>query len=188
LLVAILSRTKVGKFSCNRRTYKTLPYYKNFLRTETQIIIFYLALSYTIIAFIYYLFTPISKIKKSKGTAIFNLFKRTIKGIYYYVKFFNKKNSFPKIKKQEKTALLFTTVKIFFLPIMLNFFFNNYFSIKDQLPNLTNLGSLFSINTFNFTLFPFLLTLIFLIDTLWFSFGFVVVKNISFFTIAFFCF
>ncbi len=55
---------------------------------------------------------------------------------------------------------------------MLNFFFANYYSIKNQLPNI--LSSLFTIETFNFLWFPFLLTLIFLIDTLWFSFGYAI--------------
>ena len=55
---------------------------------------------------------------------------------------------------------------------MLNFFFSKYHAIKYQLPNLLNSGNLLTIDGFNFLIFPFLLILIFLIDTLWFSFGY----------------
>jgi hypothetical protein len=55
---------------------------------------------------------------------------------------------------------------------MLNFFLDNYFSLKSQLPALIQTSSLFSLNGFNFTIFPFLLALFFLIDTLWFAFGY----------------
>ena len=154
--------------------YNTNHYYLNFLRPETQTTIFYLALAYTVFGFFYYLFTPSKKVRDSKGHVIFKALVRVSREFYHYIRFFNTKTRkpLPKIEKHEKTALLFIIVKIFFLPIMLNFFFANYNSIKNQLPQLLNISTLFSIDTFNFILFPFLLASIFLIDTLWFSFGY----------------
>ncbi|HIJ98779.1 TPA: DUF1295 domain-containing protein [archaeon] len=140
--------------------YTLLPYYQEFLRHETKTILFYLALAYTSLGFLYYYYTPKEKIRPSKGILIFNAIKKS---------FSEKKLSFD---KTEKTALLFIIVKFFFLPIMLNFFLDNYFSVKSQLPNLIQTSSLFSLNGFNFTIFPFLLALFFLIDTLWFAFGY----------------
>ena len=131
--------------------YRILPYYANFLKQDTQTTIFYLALGYTILGFIYYLFVPENKIRETKGTIIFNSITRLIKEFYYYIKYFKRvKSPFPKLEKKEKTAILFVIVKIFFLPIMLNFFFANFFSFKNQINNLDNLISLLNINSFNF--------------------------------------
>lgn len=154
--------------------YKLLPYYSSFLRQESQAAILYLALTYTILAFCYYLFLPLTKVKESKGMIIFTAIKKFLKELYYWLKYLPTKikSPFPRLTKKEKVSLLFIIVKIFFLPIMLNFFFNNLAIFKNQLPNLANPFSLLSTSGFNFILFPFLLTLIFLIDTLWFSFGY----------------
>lgn len=152
--------------------YRISRYYSDFLRKETQITLLILALSYTIIAFIYYLLTPEQKISPSKGFLIFRFFEKISRKIYCYLRNILIIENFQKITKEEKTAILFVIVKIFFLPIMLNFFFGNFFSLKNHLPNLLNLNSLFTINNFNSVIFPFLLATIFLLDTLWFSFGY----------------
>lgn len=152
--------------------YQKSDYYTNFLRPETQTTLFCIAIIYTIIGLFYYLLIPKEKIKPSKGTIIFTALKRILRWIYYTARYFNiKKIKSPRIKKQEKITALFILVKIFFLPIMINFSFNNLNVIKNQIPNLFS-NSLFSIQAFNLILFPFLLTAIFLIDTLWFSFGY----------------
>lgn len=135
--------------------YKTLPYYNSFIRQDTLKTLLYLCLAYTILAFFYYLLIPFNKIKETKGTSI-------LKAIQH----------FPSLEKEEKTAVFFVIVKIFFLPIMLNFFFSNLNSFKLQLVNFSNPLSLLTINSFNLVIFPFLLTTIFLVDTLWFSFGY----------------
>lgn len=139
--------------------YKSFSYYQNFLRQESYTILFYLALAYTTIGFSYYLFAPSEKIKTTKGQLIFSLLSKTFK------------LKFKKITKQEKVALLFVVVKIFFLPIMINFVFNNFYSVKGNLANIS-ISYISSINGFNTLFFPFALSLIFLIDTLWFSFGY----------------
>jgi len=135
--------------------YKTLPFYVNFIKKDSLNTIFYLALAYTIVAFFFYLFTPYHKVKETKGTLILKAIK-----------------NFPSLNKEEKTAILFVIVKIFFLPIMLNFFFSNLGSFRYQIPNISNTA--FSIEGFNLILFPFLLTTIFMIDTLYFAFGYAV--------------
>jgi len=142
--------------------YRLLPYYKNFLRTETQIILLSLALIYTTLGFVYYLFVLPEKIKETKGSQIFNLLKKLL----------NCKTS--KIDSKEKTAFLFVIVKIFFLPLMINFFLNNFFSLKNQLPNLNYFSAVSPTDAFNLIIFPLILTLIFFADTLWFTFGYTV--------------
>ncbi|MFH1585245.1 MAG: hypothetical protein ABIB79_00575 [archaeon] len=139
--------------------YNINNYYSNFIRDDSYTTIFYLALGYTTIGLFYYSAIPFNRIKNSKGTLIFNALKRIVRGKF-------------KLEKIEKVAILFIIVKIFFLPIMLNFFFQNFNSVKSQLPNLLSFSSASIIPAFNLILFPFLLTLIFMIDTLWFSFGY----------------
>jgi len=156
--------------------YNTNSYCKNFLREETQITLIYLAIVYTIFGLIYYLWKSEDKIHDTKGTIIFRALKRTLKEGDNYLKAFNSKvkKPLPKIEKHEKNTLLFLLVKIFYLPIMLNFFFANYSSIRNQIPNLLDLNSIFTMTSFNILIFPFLLTAIFLVDTLWFSFGYAI--------------
>lgn len=148
--------------------YKSASYYMSFLRPETYSVLFYLALAYTILGFFYYLFIPISRLHDTKGLLFFRSLKRISKGIISKVKY---RYPFPQLTKQEKNALLFTLVKFFFLPLMLNFFFSNFFSFTNQIPNL-RLTHLLTIQGFNLVIFPFLLTTIFMIDTLWFAFGY----------------
>lgn len=133
--------------------YNSFRYYKNFLRPDTQLILLTLAITYTVLGFTYHI-TSKKQIPDSKGKL-----------------FFTGLTKLSKMNKQEKNAILFTLVKFFFLPIMLNFFLNNFYSIKYQISNLTT-QSFLSISNFNNILFPFLLALIFLIDTLWFAFGY----------------
>lgn len=139
--------------------YKAFSYYQNFLRQETYSTIFYLALAYTILGFFYYFFVKFEKIKTTKGELVFRFLFKTIK------------LKFRQITKQEKIALLFVLVKIFFLPIMLNFLLNNFYAFKNQFSQIT-LDSIISVSGFNNLFFPLALTSIFFIDTLWFSFGY----------------
>jgi hypothetical protein len=78
-----------------------------------------LASIYTICGFFYYVFIPLEKINDGKGTIIFRALKRISKDTVGYFIFLNTKTKkpFPKIERHEKTAFLFTIVKIFFLPI-----------------------------------------------------------------------
>ncbi|MBU1200055.1 DUF1295 domain-containing protein, partial [Patescibacteria group bacterium] len=74
------------------------------------------------------------------------------------VSFFNKK----KINKQQGVAILFGLVKIFYTPLMLNFFFSNFYAV-------TGISWL----SFDFRAdYTKLLSVIFMIDTLYFAFGY----------------
>jgi len=88
--------------------------------------------------------------------------------IYTLTGFVKSFNSNEKIKN----SILFMIVKIFFLPIMINFTVQNLNFVKNQWPSLISHSSLLNLESFNLIIFPFLLALIFLIDTLWFSLGY----------------
>ena len=157
--------------------YKILPYYSDFLRTETITALFYLALAYTILGFLYHAFIS-KEIKETRGSIFFKSISRFCIDSYKYLRSLRKKahSHSPTLEKHEKTTILFVLVKIFFLPLMLNFAFGNLTSAKRQLIEIFegSLSSLLSIDSFNFAIFPLLLTLIFFIDTAYFAFGYAI--------------
>ncbi len=155
--------------------FRTNTFYSRFLRSDTQSILLVIAIAYSILGLAYYLYIPPSKNTQSKGSLIARAISRTSHDSAKYLAFLfsKKKHPLPKISKQEKTAFLFIAVKVFFLPLMLNFFLNNYFAIKNSIVNnAANIHSLFTIAGFNGSLFPLLLSAIFLFDTAWFAFGY----------------
>jgi|SRR3989344_1650723 len=158
--------------------YKFNDYYREFIMAETKTAILYLTLSYTILALPFYLISPYEKLKDSKGLLVFRAIKKIALGTTRYLANIRSSyKSFPKIEHQEKTAILFIFVKLFFLPLMLNFFFSNLNNVIANKEIITNFFSLFSVESFNYTLFPFLLSLIFMIDTLYFAFGYIFEAN-----------
>jgi len=143
--------------------YKYNPYYKNFLLPLTQSTLFYLALAYTVIGLFFYIILPIERIPRSKGLIIFNALKRTLKDTGKYLKSFTQDmvHPAPRIERHEKVAILFILVKLYFLPIMLNFMFGNYEAVKSGLGTLPGLSTLLTINSFNSIIFPLLISLVF---------------------------
>ncbi len=154
--------------------YRYSSFYSNFLSQKTQTTILALAVIYTISGFFYYLLKSPEKIIESKGTILFRALKRSIKEVFNLLRIFNTNTNkkFPKFDKKEKTAFLFLVVKIFFLPLMLNFLFGNFSSAKNNLTNISEISQFTNIYTFNDLIFPFIISAIFFLDTLWFSFGY----------------
>lgn len=151
--------------------YRSLDYYTNFLRKDTQAIIILLAIIYTSINLIDGIFYSKRKKENSKGQAIFEVLKITIKNLISIIKN-------PQIKKlkdinqKQKNLSLFVLVKFFFLPLMLNFLLGNFYSVKNGISELPTITTLINLNSFNQLIFPILISLIFFIDTLYFAFGY----------------
>ena len=130
--------------------FRYAPYYQKTLASSAQSTLLCLYFGYLILAPFYYFFFA----KKSSKSKPF----LALRGICRLAaRFFNKKTS-GKISKEEKVALLFILVKLFFLPTMINFFYGN----------INELSSIIK----NFGWYPFALTLIFAVDTLVFAFGY----------------
>jgi protein-S-isoprenylcysteine O-methyltransferase Ste14 len=146
--------------------YFTNNYYATFLRAETKTIIFYLIVAYTAGGFLYYLLTIGERQPVSKGLLIIRGMVRTMR---YGISLFRNTAQAP--THEERTAILFGIVKVFFLPLMLNFLF---FNIGDLVRNFAILREMefVSTHTFNTTIFPLLIALIFTVDTLYFAFGY----------------
>ena len=130
--------------------FRYLPYYNNYLSSTTQQTLLYAFLSFIILSPFYYL--TFSKNYSTNKPFLF------IRGCYKYFKNLLRTNEHFKLEKEEKVAFLFILVKLFFLPLMINFFYSNFnhlIYLKDH-----------------FNLYAFTLTLIFTLDTLIFAFGY----------------
>ena len=138
--------------------YRNAEYYVNFLSYETQGTILLLAASYTVLGFFFYLRRK-GVFTKTKGWLIFSFIKKVAS-----------RPLKSGTTKEERTAVLFAFVKFFYLPLMLNFFYGNAFAVIDGLRELS--FSVFSIPYFNNVWFPFLVTLVFAVDTAYFAFGY----------------
>jgi len=154
--------------------YRTNKYYSSWLSSETQSALIWLALAYTLIGFIFFVIFSFRKEKESRGLTLIRILKRLLRDTHNYIHNFTSKpnHPLPKIDPKEKTILLFVLVKIFFLPLMLNFFFDNIHSVAAHFTNWQNISLLFSISSFNTILFPLLLSLLLTIDTSFFIFGY----------------
>lgn len=135
--------------------FRHFPYYKNTLNPSTQQALLYLYIGYAVFTPAYYFFFQAGS---AQGRPY--LFLKGVKNLINYAASGNPKYA---IGKDEKTAILFMLVKLFFLPTMVDFFFGN-------------LGS-FAYNLKNFEWYSFALISIFTVDTLIFAFGYAFESN-----------
>jgi protein-S-isoprenylcysteine O-methyltransferase Ste14 len=117
---------------------------------------------------------PTEKIKESRGLMIIKGIKSLCAGAWVYLKrlTYTPALEFPKLAAQEKTVVLFALVKLFFLPMMLNFLFENFESFKHGFMAIGSSGHPFSLQAFNQYIFPVMLTFLFFIDVAYFTFGY----------------
>ncbi len=130
--------------------FNFVPYYNNYLMQKTQKYLLFLYISYLVLGPIYnFFFTTEHSTNKSY------LFLQGIGRLI--VKFPN--YNVMRLNNNEKVAFLFMGVKLFFLPLMLNFLLQNFNSILND--------------PFPLWSYPFILTFIFTLDTAIFAFGYV---------------
>ncbi|MDI6721347.1 MAG: methyltransferase [Candidatus Aenigmarchaeota archaeon] len=134
--------------------YSTNSYYVGFLRAETQAVLFYLFAAYAILALPFYLSFPPHL---SKGRVV-------LRGI---VRYFREGN----LESEEKVVMLFIAVKFFYIPLMLNFVFDNAFGMNSSARNFSVQPTIEE-TIINYT-YPLALSLLFFIDTAFFTFGYI---------------
>jgi len=154
--------------------YRTNRYYIGFLRQDTQDALLYLALAYTILGLLIYVLLPLKDLQESKGSIVIKTLRRLFKDTRVYLNNFTSNPDLPspEVDHHGKTAILFTLVKLFFLPLLLNFFFGNYSHSVEVLQVLLSDGREISIDSFNQFIYPFLMSLFFAIDTAYYAFGY----------------
>lgn len=154
--------------------YATNKYYLSFLRPETKISLILLAVAYVIFGTIFYVVVPIERLKRSKGAVVIRTLGRMVSDLIAYLRRFTDEPQaeLPRISHEEKTALLFALVKVFFIPIMLNFFFADLEVVRYYFPLWAHGHFVLNEAIFTTTAFPFLLNLLFCVDTSFFIFGY----------------
>ncbi len=153
--------------------YTENHYYKTLLLPQTAGLLFWAAVIYSLwLLGVLLIGGPQSK---SKGLFILTTLSRFGKEFFAYTRSLGKdgEKPLPTLSHQEKTALLFLLVKIFFLPLMLNFMIGNLSTFYMYYSRLS-LAELPSSKYFIAVSYPLLLNLIFLIDTLIFTFGYLI--------------
>lgn len=152
--------------------YTQNNYYQGFVSAETLLLLKTLFATYVIVSL------PI-QILQDKGSV--HKPSLAIKGFYLLVtktfmsfsySFLDKKYPKFSLDKQTKTAILFSLVKFFYVPLMLNFFFANYQGFLGYFYSNSqwNMVRLFNFND----LYGFGLSFVFTFDTLFFAFGYLV--------------
>lgn len=159
--------------------YLNNKYYQQDLSIETKTSFKLILIFYVVYGFIYNFFMPLNKLNRSKG---FELTLALKKALLYVKKLANKnhyqnplhKEELNKSKpsKAEKNIMLFSLVKIFFLPIMINFFFINYTWLHNAFIEWQKQNFAVSIISFNNYIYPLLVAIFIITDVSFFIFGY----------------
>lgn len=157
--------------------YSYLPYYHNYLTASTMDALRDLAIIYTLGApAAYYQAAKKRALEPSRAYLALCTLGRLASGYKTYLAKLVSKAFYPApaISAQERTNLLFMIVKLFFLPLMLNFLFDNLSGIRHGIDNLNAQGASLSLSNFNAILYPLIFSILLLIDTAYFSFGYAI--------------
>jgi protein-S-isoprenylcysteine O-methyltransferase Ste14 len=155
--------------------YKTSRYYSSYLSTDAQKTLITFYVFYIIAAIPLELLLPPERRRlEGKGLVALRASLRYVRDAWRYLSQFplHREHS-PTISFREKTAILFLLVKIYYLPIMVNFTFGNWNTMMEHWQNLS--GATGNINDLLLgAAFPFVIALFLLIDTVIFTFGYTI--------------
>lgn len=168
--------------------YKYSPFYEKFIKPESYTVIKHLIYIYAVLGFPYFLLTKSGSIKENRLYILLSCFIQILKrAVHLIIRaepwVFKEKEIFEKSEPLKlhpnfKVFLLGFIVKIFYLPIMLNFFFEHFFFLRDRIEHITISPSTYtrlSRTEFIFeVLYGFIYQSMFLIDCLFYSFGYTV--------------
>ena len=148
--------------------YLTNGYYASYLSETTKEIIVGVYAAYLLVAPFVFFFDSKKNIHEHKPAIIFWMIMkvfRCVRGLLFR----SGGMRLPKLNHKEKTALLFVFVKLFYVPLMLNFLVGNYNSIMAKKGDIFLLDSLGAVTYSGYAL---MLALIFFVDVLFFAFGY----------------
>lgn len=158
----------LGFYLCNK-------YYIEFLRPETRFFLCAYAIIYTIVGFLYYCFVNAQTPSETKGYMALKTIKNLFSNAITYLTKFTTEPAFqmPPMTFAEKTNLLFLLVKIYFLPIVVNFVLDNFSLIMSGYISWTiDYHRGLSIEAFNKSLYHLLLSILILVDCTVFVVGY----------------
>lgn len=155
----------IGLYFCLNNSY-----YVSFMKSSTKDILINLYIVYLVVAPFMFFLDRKKDINNHKPYLIFSSIKRNIIAFAKYIGSFGKNSQImPFFSHREKTAILFMLVKLFYLPLMLNFLIGNYHSFFSNAGDLVKINS---IETMTYAGYTFALSFIFFVDVAFFSFGY----------------
>lgn len=141
------------------------------IENTTKNILFYIYLSYLAVAPIAFFFNAKKDISDHRPAVFFGAVFRAVAGVFGNVLGFllNRKNRvWPALSSKEKNTVLFMLVKIFYIPLMLNFLVGNYRSLAGAL----DITAFFTLKGATYEGYAAILSFIFFLDVLFFCFGY----------------
>lgn len=151
--------------------YIVTNYYISFLEVRTKEILFFLYGAYLVIAPIVFFLDQKKDINRHKPALIFGTVKKLVFDTPRFLIGFifrSKNRKLPGISHDEKTAILFMLVKIFYIPLMLNFLVGNYRALVGVL----DIAAFFTMKGATYEGYAAILSFIFFLDVLFFCFGY----------------
>jgi len=166
---------------CGLALYCNNKYYTALLNPNALLILKLYVVGYCFIGCFFYIFILKRLNHETKGYLCLRAIEKLIRKFISYLKDFPNNLNINKhqIDFEEKNALLFLLVKLFFLPLMVSFCLNNFTSFWEILRQVKALPILhiFEISTFNTFIYPLLFNLFILADVIIFSFGYMFEAN-----------
>lgn len=152
--------------------YHKNRYYAGFLDPSVKGFLLYAFVAYAAIMPFVFLFPMSRNIGEHKPAIVFRVLWRTSAEFLRYLGRFTREPGYRMrgLSSSERTAILFMAVKLFFLPVMLNFMVAHLRSFIGFVPQMGGLR--LGIDSLTSAGYMVALTTIFLIDTAFFSFGY----------------
>ena len=141
--------------------YSSINFYIHFLSVEAWFLMRFFILVFVLFGWVPGLF--VKKLSKGKALIIFENVPKLLRFI---------SGSKPRFSKDFKLAVLAVSVKVFYIPIMLQFTVGNFFALRNTISKTTFFH--FSLSYFNFFFYPLLLSVFFFFDVLIFLFAYAV--------------
>lgn len=152
--------------------YRTNPYYVKFLSSQAQSILLIVSLLYTCGGLIYYRFNK--RIEPSHAYIALTMLSDWCTQMQIYLAQFpyDKNIHVPIVSAKAKNSLLVLLVKIFYLPLMINFLIGNFFTVYSLLLRCHSTQSIISPEILYTSICPLLINTMFVLDTALFTIGY----------------
>jgi protein-S-isoprenylcysteine O-methyltransferase Ste14 len=155
--------------------YTNSPYYQRLIDPGIRKFLVILAITYSFYGLGAYLMAPDKRFKQFRGVIASRAVWRYLMQAGRYLNRFTTKPNYkaPRFTESERVTLLFLVVKFIFLPLMLVFAVSSYHAISNLLDS-SAAGQLepYSVTGFNNLVFPMAMSILLLVDTAIFAFGY----------------
>lgn len=147
--------------------------YASYLRQDAQAALLLFAMIFSAWSFLFYVFAPSDKIAEPRSAVFFRIcFGRLRWLVRLILKGRTCAGRLQGLSVTEKSSLLFLLVKFAFIPTMINFVFLNLSLVNSSFSAWTGAGFSLELPVLNSIAFSLIASLIFLLDTLVFSFSY----------------